>query len=259
MSDYKIIDLTPENISEYGVCGYKDVKKHLELQKKIQWFGSNYSRGLRIKIVISEKGGYQGMIEYLPGELACRPVDAKGYMFINCIFTGFKKEYKNLGYGTAIIEECIEEAKEKNMLGVASVTRKGSFMASDDIFIRMGFEIADERKPDFHLVVKKFNSESKSPEFRKDTESRLEEYSEGLTILRSPQCPYTEKNVREIIKTAKEMYLIEAKIVELETPEAVQKSPCPFGSFCIIWNGEIISHHPISNTRFINIMKNKIK
>ena len=25
--DVKIIDLLPENISEYGVCGYKDVKK----------------------------------------------------------------------------------------------------------------------------------------------------------------------------------------------------------------------------------------
>ncbi len=30
MADFEIIDLTPENIAEYGVCGYKDVKKHLE-------------------------------------------------------------------------------------------------------------------------------------------------------------------------------------------------------------------------------------
>jgi hypothetical protein len=35
---YKIIALTPENIAEYGVCGYKDVKKHLELRRKIDWF-----------------------------------------------------------------------------------------------------------------------------------------------------------------------------------------------------------------------------
>ncbi|NOR47352.1 MAG: GNAT family N-acetyltransferase, partial [Methanosarcinaceae archaeon] len=40
---------------------------------------------------------------------------------------------------------------------------------------------------------------------------------------------------------------------------AVQHSPCAFGIFCIIYNGEIISHHPISNTRFENIMKKKIK
>lgn len=28
MSDTEIIDLTPENIADYGVCGYKDVRKH---------------------------------------------------------------------------------------------------------------------------------------------------------------------------------------------------------------------------------------
>ena len=27
MTDVEIIDLTPDNISDYGVCGYKNVKK----------------------------------------------------------------------------------------------------------------------------------------------------------------------------------------------------------------------------------------
>jgi hypothetical protein len=27
MTDIEIIDLTPENIADYGVCGYKDVEK----------------------------------------------------------------------------------------------------------------------------------------------------------------------------------------------------------------------------------------
>jgi len=35
MTDIEIIDLTPDNIAYYGVCGYKDVKKHLELRRKI--------------------------------------------------------------------------------------------------------------------------------------------------------------------------------------------------------------------------------
>ena len=33
MADIQIIVLTPDNIADYGVCGYKDVKKHLELRK----------------------------------------------------------------------------------------------------------------------------------------------------------------------------------------------------------------------------------
>ena len=94
MIDVEIIDLTPDNIAEYGVCGYKDVKKHLELRRKIEWFREYYAKGLRIKALVSKQGGYQGMLEYLPGKYAHRPVEADGYMFIHCIFVGFKKKFK---------------------------------------------------------------------------------------------------------------------------------------------------------------------
>ena len=94
MTEIEIIDITPDNIADYGVCGYKDIKKHVELRRKIAWFSENYPKGLRMKVLFSRTDGYQGMIEYMPGEIAHRPVDADGYMFIQCIFTGFKKEYK---------------------------------------------------------------------------------------------------------------------------------------------------------------------
>lgn len=35
MSDIKIIDLTPENIADYGVFGNKEIKNHLELRKLV--------------------------------------------------------------------------------------------------------------------------------------------------------------------------------------------------------------------------------
>lgn len=56
-----IIDLTPENIADNGVCEYKDTKKHLELQRKIDRFKEYYSKGLRIKALISKTDGYQDM------------------------------------------------------------------------------------------------------------------------------------------------------------------------------------------------------
>ena len=112
MNDMDIIDLTPENISDFGVCGYKDVKKHLELRKKIEWFKEYYPKGLRIKELLSKKGGYQGMLEYIPGKFAHRPVEAEGYMFIHCIFVGFKKEFKGRGFASSLIDECIKDAKK---------------------------------------------------------------------------------------------------------------------------------------------------
>lgn len=255
MEEFKITDLTPDSIADYGVCGYKDAKKHPELQKKIDWFTEYYPLGLRIKVISSGKGEYKGMLEYIPGEYAHRPVDAQGYLFIHCIFMGFRKEDKGQGYGTALIEACINEAEAAGKDGVAVVTRKGSFMATDDIFSKLGFEVVDTAEPDFHLMAKKFTNSAKDPAFRKDMTKSLEQYREGLTILRSPQCPYTEKNVNAIMQTARDEFHMDANLIELADAQAVQNAPNPFGTFCIIYNGKIISHHPVSNTRFENIMR----
>ena len=258
MSDIKIIDLTPESIADYGVCGYKDLKKHIELRKKIEWFIEYYPKGLRIKVVFSQKGGYQGMLEYIPGEYAHRPVDAEGYLFIHCIFVGFKNDFKGKGYASSLIDECIKEAKDTKMLGVAVVTRKGSFMAHNDIFLKKGFQIVDSVQPDFDLLVLKFAKESKDPKFKPNMDEILKKYDKGLTIMRSAQCPYTEKNVNAIIESAKKLKL-KTNLVDLKDANAVQNTPCAFGSFCLIYNGKILSHHPISNTRFENIMKKELK
>lgn len=255
-NDIEIIDLTPDNISQYGVCGYKDVKKHVELRKKIEWYKEYHPKGLRIKAILSDKGGYQGMIEYIPRKHAHRPVEAEGYMFIHCVFAGFKKEFKGKGYGSLMIEECVKDAKEADMKGVAVVARKGSFMAKKDIFLKKGFTVVDKAKPDFELLVLKFDEDFEDPNFR-DMERSLDNYKDGLYIIRSVQCPYTEKNVNEMVETAENKYGLKAKVVDLKSVEEVQISPCPFGTFCIIYDGEIISHHPISNTRFENIMKKK--
>ncbi len=249
--DIQIIDLTPENIDQYGVCGYKDINKHLELQRKVDWIKKYYPKGLRIKALISKSGGYQGMLEYIPGEYAHRPVNAEGYMFIHCVFVGFKKEFKGKGYASILIDECIKDSKKENKNGIAVITRNGSFMAKKDIFIKKGFSLIDNMKPDFELLVLKFNKKSNNPKFINNS---LENHLSGLTIMRSPQCPYSVKNVDAIIQTAKKLNLNPA-LIEMNDAESVQKSPCAFGSFCIINDGNILSHHPISNTRFENIMK----
>jgi GNAT superfamily N-acetyltransferase len=252
--DISIIDLTPENIADYGVCGYKDVNKHVELRRKIAWFKEYYPKGLRIKAVISKKDGYQGMLEYIPGKYAHRPVAAEEYMLIHCIFVGFKGPFKGKGLGSTLIEECIKDAKEAGLLGVAVVTRKGPFMASKDIFLKKGFTVVAEAKPDFELLALKFNASAADPKF---TLSTIEAYPDELTVIRSPQCPYSEKNVNAILKTAEKLG-IQAKLVDLQDFKAAQCIPCAFGTFCIIYKGKIISHHPISNTRFENII-NKMR
>jgi GNAT superfamily N-acetyltransferase len=256
LDEIEIVAVNAENILDFGVCGYKNVKREGYLEK-VNWLKDRFAEGLKLKILNSSSDGTQGMIEYVPGQYCWRPVEAHGYMFIHCIFSGFKRAYKGKGYGSRLLREAIKDAQTDHMHGVAVVARKGPFMAGKELFIKHGFQVVDKFPPDFELLVKKFDKNADSPRFKKDIQKRVTSYGEGLTILRADQCPYTVKNVREIIESAEKIYGLRPRVVNISSFKEAQNSPCAFGTFCIIYNGDIITHHPISNTRFKNIM-NKI-
>jgi hypothetical protein len=117
--------------------------------------------------------------------------------------------------------------------------------------------VKDKAPSDFELLVKKYDKNAPSPKFKGDWENRLSQYGKGLTIFRADQCPYTVKNVNEICETAEKTFGIKPNIIEFQNHIDAQNSPCAFGVFCIVYDGKIIAEHPISNTRFMNIM-NKI-
>jgi len=250
MTDISIIDTTIENITKFGVCGYKSIKKP-GLPEKMEWLQNRFSEGLKIKTLYSEKDGTQGMIEYIPGTYCWRPVEAKDYMFIHCIFIGFKNIYKNKGYASQLIAECEKDAKKQNLKGVEVVTRKGSFMAGKELFLKNNYTVVDSAKPDFELLVKKFPKSIPDPQFN----IKPNKYTKGLTIIRASQCPYTIKNVKEICETAEKEYKIKVNVVNLKNYKEAQNSPNPFGTFCMIYNGTIVADSLISNGRFKNIMK----
>lgn len=253
MAKIEIIDTNADNILDYGMCGYKSLQRP-GYPEKIEWLKGRFREGLKIKTLFSSKDGTQGMIEYIPGDYCWRPVEARGYMFIHCIFSGFKRAYKGRGYGSLLLKECLGDAKKENMYGVSVVTRAGSFMAGKELFVKNGFEVVDAAPPDFELLVKKIGNKAPAPKFKKKWEKRLGRYGKGLTIIRAGQCPYTVKNVREMVETAEKRYGVRANLIELKNHTEARNSPSPFGTFCIINEGKVIAHHPISNTRFTNIM-----
>jgi len=253
MQGIEVIDTNADNIGQYAICGYKNAKT-LGYLEKITWVKDRFREGLKLKVLYSEKDKTQGMIEYLPGEYCWRPVEASGYMFIHCIFVGFKSAYKGKGYGSLMLDECLQDARKASMHGVAVVTRKGAFMASKELFLKHGFEVVDEAPPDFELLVKRFSTGALRPKFKGSREEKLRRYAAGLTIIRADQCPYTVKNVGEIRETAEETCGIRPTVIDLRSCEEAQRSPNPFGTFCIIYQGKIVAEHPISNKRFMNIM-----
>jgi ribosomal protein S18 acetylase RimI-like enzyme len=250
MNEIKILETNLDNAHLYSMCGYKNPKKQ-GYTKKIEWNKAQFKRGMKYKILFSEEDGALGAIEYIPGEFCFRPVKASGYYFIHCIYI-MKKAYKEQGYGQKLLDECIADAKKHDKAGVAVVVRKGTWMASRDLFVKNGFQVIEQAEPDFELMALKFEESSANPSF---IHNKVEE--KGLVIYYSDQCPYTSKAVNDIADIAKTLYGITPKLIELDSPEKAQASPCIFGTFGIAWSGKLIADHPVSSTRFKNIM-NKI-
>ena len=257
MAHADIRDMNVENIFKYGFCGSKSIA-HEGCRRKAEWVKKRLSEGMKYKVLVSEEKGTIGMIEYVPGDFVWRAVDAPGYMVIHCLCI-FSKNFRGKGYASRMIDACIEDAKKEKMSGVAVVARKGAWMASKDLFIKKGFDLVEHTPPDFELLALKFAQDAHSPRFRNNRERLLKEYSKGLTILWSDQCPYIVKSVREMKETIAQRYGIKARIIEMKNAKQAQNAPSPYAIFNLIYDGKLLAFHPISNTRFKNIMDNVLE
>ncbi len=250
MTEIEIIDTSATNICDHGFCGFSN-SQHEGHRRKVEWLKRRFAEGMKFK-VLQVDGEDAGMIEYIPGEHTWRPVEAAGYMVIHCIMIHMKK-YKGKGYGALLVENCVKDAKRAKMHGVAVVASSGTWMASGDIFLRSGFECVDTAPPSFQLLAKKFRK-APSPKFRRGWDRALRKYGSGLTVIKSDQCPCLAKSTDDILQACKTLR-IRPKVVELKNGSQARDVPSAYGVFNIIHDGKVVAEHPISGTRFRNIMR----
>jgi len=252
-SKMKIISVNSENISEYQPVCFLNPKNEGYLKKQ-EWLKERFSKGLIIKLLYLEnEKKCNGFIEYIPGEYAWRAVDAKGYMFIHCIWISPNK-YKEKGYGSLLVKECLKDAKKQNKYGVAVVTSEGPFMAGKAIFLKNGFTSVAKAKPSYELMIKTIKA-GPLPKFR-DWEKQLSQY-QGLNIIYANQCPWVARSIKELSEIAKKKGL-KLKIVELENARQAQDAPSIYTAFNLIYNGKLLVDHYISSKRFLNIIDKEL-
>ncbi len=253
----RLVELTKADLGGLSTCAVKN-PKHEGRWRKSAWLVRHFALGLQMKVLVGEKNVHLGMIEYLPGEFAWRGVEAPGHMFIHCLWTYFRK-LKGGGLGGRLVRAVIEDAKKAGLDGVAVMTRKGPWLAGSPVFLKNGFEVVDRRRPDYELLALKFKKKAPDPRFSGDGEKKLEAYRRGLTIVRSDQCPHIAKFADDIAATARTLYGLKPRIVEIGNHREAQNAPTPYAVFSVILDGRILADHPISATRFRNIMKGLAK
>ncbi len=235
-----VITVDAENVDEQGFFCYKSKRKTEGYRRKLEWVKEELSQGLAIHI-LHEGPRSVAFIEYLPGEHTWRAVNANGYFLIHCLWVVGKA--KKQGYGSRLLEMCLDDARQQGKHGVAIVTSERPWATGRKLFQKRGFEQVDTAPPVFELWVKRFVDSAPLPFFPNDWEQRLARYGSGLTVFRSDQCPYIEHATEAALRSARELG-IEAQVVELTSAEEARRlSPSPYGVFGTAYNGELLTYH----------------
>jgi GNAT superfamily N-acetyltransferase len=246
------LEITPGNICRAPLCGIKDPEHEGRLAKE-RWLKTALRKGLKARVLLTEKGVQFGYVESLPGEHAWRGVQAEGYLFVHCVWTFFRK-YQGKGRGRQLITSCLDDARKAGMKGVATVARERPWLAGGALFVKNGFEVVDTAPPDYELLVKKLDRSAPNPRFRGDWARRLKKYGSGLTIIRAEQCPHSIRFAEKVAATAEASFGLKPRMVTLRTFREAQSAPTPFAVFAVIYDGELLADHHISARRFKTLM-----
>lgn len=245
----EIITVTKENLEEEHICCAISNNKDCQVISKKAWLANRFNDGLVFK-----KGNVRGkcFIEYIPAENAWSPIKADGYMYINCLWVS--GQYKGQGNSSLLLEECIKDSKEKGKKGlvILSSKKKVPFL-SDPKFLRYkGFELADTAKPFYELMYLPFDKSDLKPQFNECAKSASIN-EQGFVLYYSNQCPFTAKYVPIIEGIANERN-IPFKTIKFEATEQAQKSPAPFTTYSLFYNGEFVTNEILSDKKFEKII-----
>lgn len=250
----KIIRIDSSNIdTEHICCAISDKKGDPCVSSKKNWMKSQFENGLTFKR-LDARG--KVFIEYISAENAWCPLEADGYIFINCFWVS--GQYKGQGYANKLLEECISDAKaqNKNGLVVISSTKKMSFLSDPKYLKYKGFQICDTAKPYYELLYLPLISDAPEPKFKACCKNACID-DMGMVLYYSNQCPHTEKYAPLIAEVAKANGQ-SIKLIKLESKEQAQNAPAPFTTYSFFYEGKFVTNEIFSESKFKKFLLEKV-
>jgi hypothetical protein len=105
-------------------------------------------------------------------------------------------------------------------------------------------------------MVHRFGS-APEPTLPIDWDARAKAFGRGLTVIRTPQCPYIENATSGILSFA-EARGIKAKAVELKTAKEVQeRSPFAYGVFGTVLDGKPLAYQYLLEKDFDKLLQER--
>ena len=230
MTDF--ITLTPETLpSQHLCCIIRSKKPHPGVEAKRRWLADRLPEGhVFRKLDVKEKV----FIEYAPLETAWVPVEGDNYLYLYCLWVA--GAYKGRGYGRALLESCLADARAKGKSGVCMLgAEKQKAWLSDQSFARrFGFVVADTTETGYQLLA--LSLDGTLPRFAPAAKQGTIDGQE-LTIYYDAQCPFIHQCVEKIAAFC-EAGGIPLSLVRVDSLAQAQALPCPFNNFAVFYRGQ---------------------
>lgn len=240
------IKLTTENLDSEHICCAISSNKDPQVLTKKQWLRDRLEEGL-----VFLKGDIRGkcFIEYIPAEYAWVPIEAVGYMHINCFWVS--GACKGQGYSNDLLAACIEDARNRGMQGLTVISshKKQSFLSDPRYLAHKGFRLADTAEPYFTLLYLPFDGSGEKPHFKAAVKAPATGDT-GFSLYYTPGCPFTAKYV-PLIEACARQRGIAFRSVLLDSREKAQNAPAAWTNYALFYNGKYITNEILSEKKFL--------
>lgn len=244
--------VTNENIENEHICCAISNNNDVQVSSKKSWLKDRFKDGL---VFLKSKERGKCFIEYIPSENAWVPIDADGYMYIDCLWVA--GSFKGHGYSTDLLNECIKDSIKKGKKGlcILSSSKKKPFLADPKFLKHKGFAISDESNNGIQLWYLSFNSEKILPKF-KECAKKPHINDMGYVLFYTNQCPFNAKYVPILEQISREKS-IPFKSIHVKTKEEAQNLPTPISSYALFYNGEYVTNEMMNDSRFLKLIMSK--
>ena len=130
--DAEFINITTENLAqEHLCCIIRSKKPHPGIDAKRQWLSDRLKEGHVFRKLNAAKATV--FIEYAPLETAWVPIIGDNFYYVYCLWVLGREKGK--GYGRALMEYCLDEARKQGKSGVCMLgSKKQKAWLSDQAF-----------------------------------------------------------------------------------------------------------------------------
>ena len=244
------IKVTMDNIDQQHICCAISNNNDIQVASKKNWLKQRFDDGL---VFLKSVDRGKCFIEYIPAENAFIPIEADGYMYINCLWVA--GSFKGHGYSNDLLNYCIQDSKNKGKKGlcILSSEKKRPFLADPKYLKYKGFILVDETDYHIQLYYLPFDKNSLPVKF-KNCCKHPDISDMGYVLYYSHQCPFNAKYVPIITEIANERN-IPFKAILIDDKIQAQNAPTAITTYSLFHNGEFLTNQQFNDKSFIKLIE----